>query len=154
MEFAKVGAQSLAALGAGAALAILLPTALAVIWKIRKKERFSTILVGAATFLLFAVILEKPLQSALLFPTRIGLPEHALSRFIGARSVLLALLASALVTVLVMKSKMKSAKLQTMAENYQTQALQLRDRQDRFLLEEAQRHISPQHKRRRRVGIL
>ena len=93
MEFAKVGAQSLAALGAGAALAILLPTALAVIWKIRKKERFSTILVGAATFLLFAVLLEKPLQSALLFPTQIGLPEHALSRFIGARSVLLALLA-------------------------------------------------------------
>ena len=38
-----------------------------------------------------------------------------------------------------MKSKMKSAKLQTMAENYQTQALQLRDRQDRFLRKDVTR---------------
>ena len=64
MEFAKVGAQPLIALGLGAALAIALPLALALIWKLRKKERFTTILVGAATFLIFALILEKPIQNA------------------------------------------------------------------------------------------
>ena len=92
MEFAEVGPQSLAALGVGAALAIVLPLALAVIWKVRKRERFSTMLVGAATFLLFALILEKPIQNVLLFPTMMGLPEHAASRFINARPVLLAFL--------------------------------------------------------------
>ena len=92
MEFAEVGPQSLAALGVGAALAFVLPLALAVIWKVRKRERFSTMLVGAATFLLFALILEKPIQNVLLFPTMMGLPEHAASRFINARPVLLAFL--------------------------------------------------------------
>ena len=93
MEFAKVGAQPLIALGLGAALAIALPLALALIWKLRKKERFTTILVGAATFLIFALILEKPIQNALLFPTQMGLGEHPLSLFLNARPVLLALAA-------------------------------------------------------------
>ena len=93
MEFAKVGAQPLAALCLGAALAIALPIALALIWRFRKKERFTTILVGAATFLIFALILEKPIQNALLFPTQMGLGEHPLSLFLNARPVLLALAA-------------------------------------------------------------
>ena len=93
MEFAKVGAQPLIALALGAALAIALPIALALIWKFRKKERFTTILVGAATFLIFALILEKPIQNVLLFPTQMGLPAHPLSRLLNARPVLLAFLA-------------------------------------------------------------
>ena len=93
MEFAKVGTRSLIALGLGAVLAIALPIALALIWKFRKKERFTTILAGAATFLIFALILEKPIQNALLFPTQMGLPEHPLSLFLNARPVLLALAA-------------------------------------------------------------
>jgi len=93
MEFAKVGAQPLIALAVGAVLAIALPIALALIWKFRKKERFTTILAGAATFLIFALILEKPIQNALLFPTQMGLPEHPLSLFLNARPVLLALAA-------------------------------------------------------------
>ena len=85
MEFAKVGTQSFAALGLGAALSFILPLALALVWKIKKHEPFSTILVGAATFLLFAMILEKPLQALVISV------DHPLSRFLNARPVLLAL---------------------------------------------------------------
>ena len=70
-----------------------------------------------------------------VYPTRSGF-------YVTGRMVMIALIVGlipALVTVLVMKSKMKSAKLQTMAENYQTQALQLRDRQDRFLRKDVTR---------------
>jgi uncharacterized membrane protein YhfC len=93
MEFAEIGIQSFVALSVGAALAFVLPLAMALIWKFRKKERFTTILTGAATFLLFAIILEKPLQNALFFPMQMGLPEHAVSRFFSAKPVLLAFLA-------------------------------------------------------------
>lgn len=93
MEFAIIGAQPMAALCLGAALAIVLPIALALIWKLRKKERFTTILVGAATFLIFALILEKPIQNVLLFPAQMGLGEHPLSLFLNAHPVLLALAA-------------------------------------------------------------
>ena len=92
MEFAQVGIQSILALGVGAALAILLPIALALIWRFAKHERFTTILVGALTFLLFAIVLEKPLQSLLLFPTQLGLKDHAASLFFNARPWLLALM--------------------------------------------------------------
>ena len=91
MEFAKVGARPLIALGIGAALSIALPLALAILWKLRKKERFTTILAGAATFLIFALLLEKPLQNVLLFPTQMGLGDHPLSLFLTAHPVLLAL---------------------------------------------------------------
>ncbi len=93
MEFAKVGARPLIALGIGAALSIALPLALAILWKLRKKERFTTILAGAATFLIFALLLEKPLQNVLLFPTQMGLGDHPLSLFLNVHPVLLALAA-------------------------------------------------------------
>ncbi len=93
MRFAEVGAGPLLAMGLGAALAVALPLALALVWKLRKKERFTTILAGAATFLLFALFLEKPIQNALLFPSQMGLAEHPLSAFLNARPVLLALAA-------------------------------------------------------------
>ena len=93
MEFAKVGTRSLTVLAVGAVLCFVLPIVIALIWKVRKKEPISTILVGAATFLLFALILEKPIQNALLFPTQIGMAEHSISKHVNARPFLLAFLA-------------------------------------------------------------
>ena len=92
MEFAKVGAGSFAALGVGAVLAVILPVGLAALWCRKKKEPVWVVLIGAATFLLFALVLEKPLQSLLIFPTQLGMKEHAASQFINARPLLLAFL--------------------------------------------------------------
>ena len=91
MEFAKVGIDSLIALGLGALLALFVPVGIALLWTHKKHERFTTVLVGAATFLLFAIVLEKPIQNVLVFPTQMGFEEHAASRFINARPILWAL---------------------------------------------------------------
>ncbi|MBR1483834.1 MAG: YhfC family intramembrane metalloprotease [Ruminococcus sp.] len=93
MGNAHVGTMSFAWLIAGAVLFIAVPAVTAIIWKVKKKEPFTTILLGAATFLLFAVILEKPIQNVLAFPTAMGLPDHAVSRFLSANPVLSALVA-------------------------------------------------------------
>ena len=91
-ELTKVGTEQFAVLATGAAITLIIPIAIALIWKFRKHERFTTILVGAAVFIVFALILEKTAQSALVFPAQMGLPEHAASRFINARPVLMALI--------------------------------------------------------------
>ena len=91
IESAYVGTVSFVCLVAGAVLWIAAPIAVALIWKTRKKEPVTSILIGAAAFLLFALILEKPIQNVLVFPTAMGLPEHAVSRFLSANPVLLAL---------------------------------------------------------------
>ncbi len=88
MENLHVESQSFVALGLGVFLAIAVPLTIALIWKFRKKERFTTILIGAAVFVLFALILEKLIQNALIFPTQMMLPDHAVSRFVNARPVL------------------------------------------------------------------
>ncbi len=75
----------------GTVLWVAVPVAVAIIWKVKKKEPFTTILIGAATFLLFTLILEKPIQNVLAFPTAMGLPDHAVSRFLSANPILLAL---------------------------------------------------------------
>ena len=90
-EFASVGREQFIALGLGVLLAVIIPIAIALIWKFWKHEKFTTILVGAATFVLFALILEKTIQNALVFPTTMGLPDHAASQFINARPILWAL---------------------------------------------------------------
>ena len=72
----------------GAVLAFVVPVVVSVVWTKKKGEHFSTVLVGAACFLLFAIVLEKPLQNVLAFPVLMGLPEHAVSRFLNARPVL------------------------------------------------------------------
>ena len=72
----------------GTVLWVAVPVAVAIIWKVKKKEPFTTILIGAATFLLFALILEKPIQNVLAFPTAMGLPDHAVSRFLSANPIL------------------------------------------------------------------
>ena len=91
MELAKVGTNAFAALGVGAVLAIILPITIALIWKFKKKERFTTILIGVAAFVLFAMIIEKLIQNVLIFPTQMMLPDHVVSRFINARPLLWAL---------------------------------------------------------------
>ena len=88
MEFTKIGTEQFIALGLGAALSVIITLAIALVWKIKKKEPFTTILVGAVTFILAALLIEKTLQNALVFPTQMGLPDHAASRFINARPIL------------------------------------------------------------------
>lgn len=88
MEFTKIGTEQFIALGLGAALSVIITLAIALVWKIKKKEPFTTILVGAVTFILFALILEKTIQNVLVFPTQMGLPDHAASQFINARPIL------------------------------------------------------------------
>lgn len=43
--------------------------------------------------MVFTLILEKPIQNVLAFPTAMGLSDHAVSRFLNANPVLLALVA-------------------------------------------------------------
>lgn len=93
IDNAHVETSSFAWLIVGAVLWITLPVAIALIWKVKKKEPVTSILIGAAAFMLFALILEKPIQNILAFPTAMGLPEHAVSRFLSANPVLLALVA-------------------------------------------------------------
>ena len=82
MEVTNVGISSMIWLGIGAVLGIVVPLGIAIWWTIRKKENFTTILIGAAVFVLFTLLLEKPIQNALI------LPDHGVSRFINARPVL------------------------------------------------------------------
>ena len=92
MKFEKIGTEAVVSLAVCAALAIIVPIVIALIWKKKKNEKISTILVGAATFLLFVIVLAKPIQNVLILPTAMGLQEHGLSRFINARPVLWAFL--------------------------------------------------------------
>ena len=93
-DFTKIGAEQFGVLIAGAILAIVCPLIIAIVWKIRKKEPFKPIIVGAITFILFAIILEKSIQNALVFPITMGLQDHAISQFINARPILWALVIS------------------------------------------------------------
>ena len=53
MEFAKVGTEVFVLLVLGVILSFVIPLLIAIVWKKKKKEPFSTILIGAAIFLLF-----------------------------------------------------------------------------------------------------
>ena len=81
MEFAHIGTQSFAALALGAALGILLPLALALVWVRKKHEPFKTVLVGAVIFFLFVTILEKPIQALVITG------EHPVAAFLSANPV-------------------------------------------------------------------
>lgn len=91
-DLSKIGTEQFIVLGLGAAISVIVPIAIALIWKFRKHEKFTTILIGAVVFVLFALVLEKPIQNALIFPEQMGLSVHAASRFINARPVLWAIL--------------------------------------------------------------
>ena len=87
-EFTKIGSAQIGLLGLGTILMIVVPRVVAIIWTKKKKEKFTTVLVGAATFLLFAVILEKPLQAVLIAPMQMGLADTGISQFLNARPIL------------------------------------------------------------------
>ncbi len=84
MELAKVGTEVFVLLSIGLILSILFPLAIALIWKFKKKEPFSTILIGAAIFLLFALILEKTIQSLVISK------NFSLGLFLSSHPILLA----------------------------------------------------------------
>ncbi|MCR5441456.1 MAG: YhfC family intramembrane metalloprotease [Lachnospiraceae bacterium] len=91
-DFPKIGTDVIAMMVAAMVIFVVAPIVLWIVWCVKKKEKFTTILVGAAAFFLFAIVLEKPIQNVLIFPTAMGLKEHAASQFINARPVLWAFL--------------------------------------------------------------
>ena len=91
MEFAKVGGAQIGLMVLGLIIFLFVPVIIAIVWKVKKKERFTTILIGAATFIVFALILEKSIQNVLVFPTQMGLPLHGAAKFLNARPILWAL---------------------------------------------------------------
>ncbi|MBQ2593855.1 MAG: YhfC family intramembrane metalloprotease [Candidatus Riflebacteria bacterium] len=84
MELAKVGTDVFVLLVLGAILSFVIPLLIAIVWKKKKKEPFSTILIGAAIFLLFALILEKPIQALVISK------NYSLGLFLSSHPILLA----------------------------------------------------------------
>ncbi len=84
MELAKVGTEAFILLVLGAILSFVIPLLVAIVWKKKKKEPFSTILIGAAIFLLFALILEKPIQALVISK------NYSLGLFLSSHPILLA----------------------------------------------------------------
>jgi len=82
MEFGTVSTSSMLFMLLTAVLGIALPLIAAIIWCRKKHEPFTTVLIGAATFLLFAIIIEKPLQSCVISL------DSPVSQFVNARPVL------------------------------------------------------------------
>ena len=81
MEFTPVGSQAFVSLALGAALGILLPLGIALLWVRKKHEPFKTVLVGAVIFFLFVTILEKPIQALVITG------EHPVAAFLSASPV-------------------------------------------------------------------
>ena len=92
-DYGTVAISSIMWMVVGLLTFIVVPVGLTILWIIKKKEKATTVLIGAATFIVFVFILEKPIQNVLLFPTAMGLPDHAVSMFFGAHPVVLAFLA-------------------------------------------------------------
>lgn len=82
MEFGTVSTSSMLLILLTAILAIALPLTAAIIWCKKKHEPFTTVLIGAATFLLFAIVIEKPLQALVISL------DSPVSQFVNARPVL------------------------------------------------------------------
>ncbi len=82
MEFGTVSTSSLLFMFLTAVLGIALPLITAIIWCKKKHEPFTTVLIGAATFLLFAIVIEKPLQALVISL------DSPVSQFVNARPVL------------------------------------------------------------------
>ena len=91
-DLIKIGTMQFVLWMSGTVLFIGIPVLIAILWTVKKKEKFTSVLTGAVTFLLFALILEKPIQNVLIFPTAMGLPNHGIAQFINARPVLWAFL--------------------------------------------------------------
>ena len=82
MEFGTVSTSSMLFMLLTAVLGIALPLITAIIWCKKKHEPFTTVLIGAATFLLFAIVIEKPLQAMVISL------DSPVSQFVNARPVL------------------------------------------------------------------
>lgn len=91
-DFGSVGILSIVWMIMGVLIFVAAPVALAIFWLVKKKERITTVLLGAVAFVLFALIIEKLIQNALLFPSVLGLPNHVISTFFNAHPVILAFL--------------------------------------------------------------
>lgn len=91
-NFGQVSTSSFVLMGIGAFIAIVVPIVIAIVWCRKKKEPITTVLIGAAAFMLFAVMIEKIIQNILILPGQMGLPETPVSMFINARPFLLAFL--------------------------------------------------------------
>lgn len=81
MDYGTVSNQTFVLLGIGAALFLVAPVVIAIIWKKKKREPFTTILIGAATFMVF-VIVEKIIQSFFI------MDSTPIGAFINARPLL------------------------------------------------------------------
>ena len=81
MDYGTVSNQTLVMLGIGAVIFLVVPIIISIIWKKKKKEPFTTILIGAATFLLFVTV-EKVIQSFFI------MDSTPMGAFINARPVL------------------------------------------------------------------
>lgn len=82
IEFGTVSTSSMLFMLLTAVLGIALPLITAIIWCKKKHEPFTTVLIGAATFLLFAIVIEKPLQALVISL------DSPVSQFVNARPVL------------------------------------------------------------------
>ena len=87
-EYAEFITSQISLLILGMIFSIILPVMLAAIWMKKKNEDLTAILIGAAAFLIFRVILADPIRSILVYPSEAGLSEHAVSRFINEEPVL------------------------------------------------------------------
>ena len=81
MDYGTVSTRTFVLLGIGAALFLIVPVVISIIWKKKKKEPYTTVLIGAATFIVFVVV-EKIIQSFFISDA------NALGSFINARPVL------------------------------------------------------------------
>lgn len=66
MDYGTVGTGGIASLIMMAVFGIVVPVAIAVIWVVKKKEKITTVFIGAATFIVFAMILESIPKAILL----------------------------------------------------------------------------------------
>ena len=87
-EYAEFITSQISLLILGMIFSVIFPVMLAAIWMKKKNEDLTAILIGAAAFLIFRVILADPIRSILVYPSGAGLSEHAVSRFINEEPVL------------------------------------------------------------------
>lgn len=87
-EYAKFVISQISLLTIGMIFSFILPLVLAIIWIKKKNEDLMTVLIGAAAFFIFVVILGGSIRNIVVSPLEIGLPDHAVSRFLNERDVL------------------------------------------------------------------
>ena len=82
INFGSVSNTQLVLMLITAVLGMAIPLVIAIVWCRKKHEPFTTVLIGAATFMLFAIVIEKPLQALVISL------DSPVSRFVNATPVL------------------------------------------------------------------